>query len=359
MPTTYVFPQRAQTVAVLRTALADDPEDATAHDLLGSLELSSGRVAAAIEEWEHARRLDPGRPVLHRNLGLALLHDGQLERARDVLEEGVGADPSNVEVYLALDQVLGLRGRPVGERVAALERYPDKSAMPPALVFKLALALVEAGRFDDAEALFPGRFFPREEFGTNPRQVYLEVRLQRALALARQGRRHDVTEIADHLGQAVADLPFTKDGMEAFLNGARVQYLLGEAFALAGDDGAARRHWQQAAAGHDSYPQADAAFVALAGRRLDAGTEAERRAPLEAALESWNNRLVSGTNFPGANAAGQGYFLLALGREEEGRAKLREALLLPDKMMSHYLSRAALAGSKALAADTITKEEGR
>src|SRR4029079_19734407 len=90
MPTTYVFPQRAQTVAVLRSAIAENPDDATAYDLLGSLELSSGRVAAAIEEWEHARRLDPRRPVLHRSLGLALLHDGRLERARDVLEEGLG-----------------------------------------------------------------------------------------------------------------------------------------------------------------------------------------------------------------------------------------------------------------------------
>jgi hypothetical protein len=216
--------------------------------------------------------------------------------------------------------------------------------MPPALVFKLALALVDAGRYDDAEALFPGRFFPREEFGTNPRQVYLEVQLQRALARARAGEPDQVAAIAAHLGEPIEGLPFTKDGMEAFVNGARVQYLLGEALALAGDDAAARQHWRAAAAGHDNYPQADAAFVYLAARRLNAGTDDERRARLEAALASWNNRLVSGTNFPGANAAGQGWFLLALGREEEARAKLREALMLPDKMMSHYLSRAALAG---------------
>jgi len=344
MPTTYVFPQRAQTVAVLRSAIAENPDDATAYDLLGSLELSSGRVAAAVDAWDKARSLDAHRPVLHRNLGLALLHAGQLERARDVLAEGLTADPSNVEVYLALDQVLGLLGRPVPERVAALERYPDRSAMPPALVFKLALALVEDGRFDDAERLFAGRFFPREEFGTNPRQVYLEVQLQRALARARAGEPDEVAAVAAHLGEPIETLPFTKDGMEAFVNGARVQYLLGEALALAGDDAAARKHWRAAAAGHDNYPQADAAFVYLAARRLNAGTDDERRAQLEAALASWNNRLVSGTNFPGANAAGQGWFLLALGREEEGRAKLREALMLPDKMMSHYLSRAALAG---------------
>ena len=96
-------------------------------------------------------------------------------------------------------------------------------------------------------------------------------------------------------------------------------------------------------AGRDSYPHPDAAFVYRARRRLEAGSEDERRAALEGALASWNNRLVSGTNFPGANAAGQGYFLRELGRDDDARAKLREALLLPDKMMSHYLSRAALA----------------
>jgi tetratricopeptide (TPR) repeat protein len=347
LPTTYVFPQRAETMTVLRRALDDDPRDATAHALVGALELSSGRVGAAIEAWEQARRLDPRMPVLHRNLGLALLHDGRLDRAREVLVEGLTADPSNVEVYLALDQVLGLLGRPASERVAALQRHPDPGAMPSALVFKLALARIEDGRFDDAERLFPGRFFPREEFGTNPRQVYLEARLQRALAVARGGRRDEALGIAARLGEAVPGLAFTQDGMDAFLAGARVQYLLGELFALAGDEAEARRHWEAAAAGKDRYPHADAAFVCLARRRLGVGTEEERRGTLEAALASWNNRLVSGTNFPGANAAGQGYFLQTLGRDVESRAKLREALLLPDKMMSHYLSRVALAAPKA------------
>jgi tetratricopeptide (TPR) repeat protein len=231
--------------------------------------------------------------------------------------------------------------------VAALARHPDAGAMPPALVFKRALALVEDARFDDAERLFPGRFFPREEFGTNPRQVYLEVRLQRALALARAGRRAEAIAIASGLGAADPAMPFTADGMDAFLAGARIQYLLGELVAAAGDEATARRHWQAAADGHDAYPQVDAAFVALARRRLGIGTEEDRRAELEATLASWNNRLASGTNFPGANAAGQGFLLQALGRDAEARAKLREALLLPDKMMSHYLSRAALMASPA------------
>ena len=60
--------------------------------------------------------------------------------------------------------------------------------MPSAVVFKLALVLADEGRFDEAERLFRGRFFPREEFGTNVRAAWLEVRLARALAAARAGR---------------------------------------------------------------------------------------------------------------------------------------------------------------------------
>jgi tetratricopeptide (TPR) repeat protein len=345
MPTTYVFPRRAWTIPVLRRALAANPADATAHFLLGSLHLAGGRVAAAVDQWEEARRLSPKIPVLHRNLGLALVHGGRLDHAREVLAEGLTADPLNVEVYQALDQVLGLLERPVAERVAALERYPDPRALPSPLVFKLALALVEDGRFADAERLFPGHFFPREEFGTNVRSVYLEVELQRALAFARKGQCAEARQGAGALGAEVPGLAFTRDGLTALLAGARSHYLLGEVFAACRDEAAARPHWEAAAAGGDNYPQATAAFAYLAGRRLGAGSEEERRARLEAALASWNNRLVSGTNFPGANACGQGYFLLVLGREKEARAKLREALLLPDKMMSHYLSRAALASA--------------
>ena len=50
-----------------------------------------------------------------------------------------------------------------------------------------------------------------------------------------------------------------------------------------------------------------------------------------------------GTNYPGPNTTGQAYFLHILGEEEQARQQSRAALLLPDKMMSHYRSRLALA----------------
>jgi tetratricopeptide (TPR) repeat protein len=71
------------------------------------------------------------------------------------------------------------------------------------------------------------------------------------------------------------------------------------------------------------------------------------RARFETALEAWERRLVIGTNFAGPNAYGRGLLLKALGREAEAKERFREALLLPDQLMSHYLSRAALAEHSA------------
>jgi tetratricopeptide (TPR) repeat protein len=344
MATTYVFPQRAESFAVLRRAVEADPRDATAHFLLGALYLSGGIADRAVQEWEEARRSGTRIPVLHRNLGLTLLHAlGEPERALTVLTEGARVDSTNVEIYQGLDQVLGLLGRSAAERVRALQAYPDPKALPGPLVLKEALALVEAGRGDEAETLFPGRFFAREEFGTNVRQVWVEIRVQKALALAHRKDCDAARQATDELGREQAGLAFTKDGLQPFVDGARTQYLVGEVLSACGDDVEARRHWEGAATAEDAYPQPHVAYAYRAARRVGADRAAAVEPRVQAALQSWANRLVVGTNFPGANACGQGLMLRALGREEEARAKFREALLLPDKLMSHYLSREALA----------------
>ncbi len=344
LSTAYVFPERASSFPVLRRAALANPKDATAHFLLGSLYLSGGQSERAVAEWEEARRLDSRIPVLHRNLGLTLLHaEHQPERALEVLREGSRVDPENVEVYQALDQVLGLLGRPATERVAAFDAFPRPQALPGALVFKRALALVEAGKYEEAKALFPGRFFAREEFGTNPRQVLVEVKLQAALA---RSREHDCAGARDgiaSLGREEPGMAFTKDGLSAFVDAPRIQFLVGEALAACGDEGGARGLWSKAAEASDSYPNPNLAFALLAAKRLGGDAPERVRPKVEAAVAAWTNRLTVGTNFPGPNASGQGLMLLALGRDAEADAKLRQALLLPDKAMSHYLSRAALA----------------
>ncbi|MGC4051141.1 MAG: hypothetical protein QM757_17405 [Paludibaculum sp.] len=73
-----------------------------------------------------------------------------------------------------------------------------------------------------------------EELGTNIRQVYVEIQVQHALALSRDGRNEQAVAVARKLGQPVAGLDFTRDGMAVFLENARIQYILGELEARAG-----------------------------------------------------------------------------------------------------------------------------
>jgi tetratricopeptide (TPR) repeat protein len=337
--TRYVFPNRAESQAVLRRALEIDPGDATAHFLLGSLHLSGGRTDDALAEWEKARALDPKLPVLHRNIGFTLLYArGAAADALRVFTEGMDADPTNVELYQGADQALSLLDRSAGERIASLVRYPE-TPLPSTLVFKLALALAEEGRFADAERLFPGRFFPREEFGTNVRQVYLEVELRRAFALALDGKTAEAATLAASFGQPVAGFDFTKDGMAAFVDSPRFQYYCGELLARLGNDAAAREHWKRAAAGHDFR---QTAFAYRAARKLGEAGDAEWRPRLEKALAEADLYLFRGGHYPAGATCARGMLLLALGRGPEGREALRQVFVLPDKGMPHHIARLAL-----------------
>jgi tetratricopeptide (TPR) repeat protein len=346
MSTRYVFPSRAESFPVFRAALEANPADATARYLLGSLYLSGGMAEAAQREWEQARRLDRRLPVLHRNLGLTLLHVRRDPKAAlDVFLEGMDADPTNLDLYFGADQTMSILGRPAAERIAALSRYPDRATMPVSLAQKLALALAEGGRADEGERLFAGRFFAREEAGTNPRQVYVEVALQRALARARSGRGDEAVAIARALGRPVPDVSFTRDGMDPFLATPRAQYLLGMIEASAGHDAEAGEHWRKATEGKDSLFRA-APYAYFAARKLGGADEAAWRKRLEDSLAESEEFLARGTNFPGVVAHSQGMTLRALGREDEAKERFRRALMLPDQRLAHFLSRRALDGAE-------------
>jgi tetratricopeptide (TPR) repeat protein len=218
MSTRYVFPNRAESFAVLQAALDHNADDATAHFLLGSLYLSGGLAEDAMRAWEEARRLDPRIPVLHRNMGYTVLHSGgSPKRAVELFQEGLAVDPMNAGLYFGLDEAMRRDGRSAGERADVLLKYPAMQEMPTDLVFELARTLTEAERFDEANGLFIGRFFPREEGGTNVREVYLEVRVAEAESSARGGGCGEALRIIESLGDTIEDLPFTAERMEEFI----------------------------------------------------------------------------------------------------------------------------------------------
>jgi tetratricopeptide (TPR) repeat protein len=345
LPTTYVFPSRRSSYSVLHDALKRNPSDRTARFLLGSLYLSSGLFQPAIDAWQQVRKGRPQTPVLHRNLGLALLQRSEYTEARTVLQEGIAADRDNVEVYLALDAALSAIDASARDRAAALALYPTPdNAKPASLVFKAALALAEAGDPVAAERLFHDRFFPREEGGTNVRTVYAQVRLTSARVASDQGRCDRARQILDGLSTEQSGLTFTSGGLTDVIASPTLSLQAAAIESACGRTADARARWERLARPLAGDGPALTLSIADAARaRLGRLRTAAERARLERALENATATLESaGTSSPGLTEYARGALLQALGKNAEARKSLQRVFTYPDRGLSHALSRAAL-----------------
>lgn len=336
LSTAYIFPNSAESERVLSAELQTKPNDGTAHYLLGTFFFSRGLTDSALREWDQARGLAPMTPVLHADIGEALLrvrHD--YPGALSAFQDGLGADAINPKLYAGMDQALSLLQRPATERARALERYPNIAQMPPQLVYELALNLAEADDFTRAEALFHDRFFPREEGGTNVRQVWIEVRLQEALRLQETANCTAAASIVDKLGNEVPGLAFTRDGLPPILDSARTQYLIGSVLSACGRAEDGNQHFARAAAqtGIDEISWAQAAAMKLG---IASNSEWDRK--LEAALAHVQSAMSADSSIAAYRI---GCIERALGHREAAEGQFQQALLLPDRLMAHHLARLA------------------
>ena len=339
LSTAYVFPSRAEELEVLKVALKSNPEDSHAHYLLGTLYFSRGITDEALNQWALARKINPKIPVLHASMGRALLHvRNDPKQALEVFQEGLTVDPANVELYTGMDQALSILGRPPQDRVAALQRYPDQAAMPSKLIYELILNLAEAGRYQDAIALFHNRFFQREEGGTNVRQVWVEVQLQHALSLAKTGKCDEAEAMAGNLASPVPDLVFTHDGLEPLLKSARTNYLLGMLHKTCKQPEKAEASFRRAA---ERPELEDAVWAAKAAKELPGFEESAEEQKLESILQKTRStsEISSRTGWWLYNAA---MLDRAVGHTDQAQTEFHEALLFPDQMLTYHLTRLAL-----------------
>ncbi len=211
----------AEAVALLRRALALNPDDARGRCDLGSMLKARGEREEAIAAYRKAIALDPGLAMAHSNLGVALQEAGRLDEAVDAYARAIATDPgfasarSNLAVaLLALDRT--------EESIAACR---DAIAAIPGLAeahYNLGLALDRAGDGAGAVAAwtqatllkpdYPAAFI-QLAFGLKARD-----RLKDAVAAARQAvaLAPDLAETQTTLGRMlVADERFD-DAVEPF-----------------------------------------------------------------------------------------------------------------------------------------------
>ncbi len=96
--------READAERLLRQTVGEFPEAAAAHHALGLALIRQKRYAEAMESLKRATELEPGQPRYAYVYGVALQSSGQTEGARRVFQAALLANPSNVEILVALLQ---------------------------------------------------------------------------------------------------------------------------------------------------------------------------------------------------------------------------------------------------------------
>ena len=105
----------------LSALLAEQPEHADAHSLIGFVLGQQGQLPSALEHLQKAVALQPASPDARYHLGSALWYSGARDRAIAELRESVTLDPGNGPAYAMLGTALREQGDLDAAR-AALQR---------------------------------------------------------------------------------------------------------------------------------------------------------------------------------------------------------------------------------------------
>lgn len=90
-------------VALLRTALAENPANAEVAELLGIAQIQSGNRDAALDAFRQATELEPGRASAHFNFSLVLSQD------KDALDEAIEENQAALLINPSYAQALALQ----------------------------------------------------------------------------------------------------------------------------------------------------------------------------------------------------------------------------------------------------------
>jgi hypothetical protein len=140
-----------------------------------------------------------------------------------------------------------------------------------------------------------------------------------------------------NLASPVPGLSFTSDGMQRFLDSARVQYLFGEINTQCNRAEEASRNFRNASA---KTGVGEIAWAWMAAKHLADFNQEQWRSRLKSALEQ-ADAMSETSSFAGWWVYNCGMIRRALGDETEATRDLRQVFLLPDRLLSYHLAREA------------------
>jgi hypothetical protein len=216
-----------------------------------------------------------------------------------------------------------------------MDQYPDNPDMRSKLVYELALHQAEAGNYTAAQDLLRNRFFPREEGGTNVREVWIEIDLQRLQSVAKSGQCDQAAAGLEKLNQAQPGKIFTQDGLGQFIDTGRSQYEIAMIYRTCKRTAEANEILKKVAANTEGD---DLVWAEKAARLLSGYDASVWRERLSAAVAHFD--LDAQTNSYRIYTAGM--VQQEAGEAEAAKATFHNVFLLPDQTLSYHLTRLAI-----------------
>ena len=189
----------AAAIEELEQIVAREPGMVEARRLLSAVLVGTGRTAEAAVQLQALVALTPDDLQARFNLGLMLFETGRYAEARHALDDALGRFPGDIATRHLLARLLAVSpDDAVRDGARAVKLAQSVVDQQPALdhLETLAMALAEAGRFDDA-VLWQQRALEQERqaAGGNSPQRLDRLALYRARQPLRAPRRQDRTEV--------------------------------------------------------------------------------------------------------------------------------------------------------------------
>lgn len=350
---TYCFPSLLEDLVVLEFAVRQNPKDASAWAYLGHWLYDRRRHAEAFTCWENSHRHRPNDPVVCRNLGLGYLNIKQNpKRATAFYERAWCADRTDARIFYERDQLAKRLAVAPARRLKDLLAERTLIARRDDLTVELSALFNQTGRSAEAASLLESRRFQPWEGGEG---MALGQHVRTHMLLARAASAEgDLSRAVDLLRFAKTAPHRLGEARHLLANASDLHYRLGCALEAAGDKSAADSEFKHAADAEGDFRDMSVhpygemtVYSALAAGKL------KRRARQRALL----NGLVAYARTLRQQPARIDYFatslptmllfeddlkrkqlilslllegqaLWAMGREREGKAKLRRVLKL-------------------------------
>jgi tetratricopeptide (TPR) repeat protein len=143
----------ADAETIYRQILAQLPNHADAHHLLGVLASQAGRMDLAVEHIRRAVDINPDTAEFHLNFGEILRQTGNLDEALVHVRRAIELRPTMPGCYSNLGMVLNDKGL-TNEALEAYRKAAEMNPADPAAVVNLGSGYWEMDRYEDALACF-------------------------------------------------------------------------------------------------------------------------------------------------------------------------------------------------------------